>query len=402
MVSDIQKLRTEIISNISERSQVSFNDLVDMYFSMGVGKIELKAALDKLEEENVITSRSNGGILTYYILDKEPIKKVLIVEDDKNINKLMAISIGKDYEINQIYDGGQAISFVRNNKPHLVILDLMLPNKDGLDICQTIKTDKSTSGTIVILVSAMDPTSNRFKGIKFGADYYIKKPFDPKELSALVNIFLRTKGNRFDPLIDLPDEDRLSAEFEHSIKEGDAYVFGTIKIENIGAYARKFGEKPTMVILRLVSQLLQDTIRQYKGSIFLGFLNSTQFVIAGKKDSVSVAVEGVKREFENVLPFIYQDQGYKLPGYEVEDIFGNKEQPLMLSISFVESSKEQRKANREQILKTKNTSNITDGSAYTYEELERMIGNATNIDVVITRENNNVKLRIGKDSKVAE
>ena len=56
----------------------------------------------------------------------------------------------------------------------------------------------------------MDPTSNRFKGIKYGADYYIKKPFDPKELRSLVTIFLKKKGKRFDPLIDLPDEERIS------------------------------------------------------------------------------------------------------------------------------------------------------------------------------------------------
>ncbi len=163
-------------------------------------------------------------MLTYYPLQEQAtLRKVLIVEDDKNINKLMAISIGRGFEVNQIYDGGEAISFVRKNKPDLVILDLMLPHKDGLDICQTIKSDPNVSGTVVILVSAMDPTSNRFKGIKYGADYYIKKPFDPTELRSLVTIFLKKKGKRFDPLIDLPDQEGISNEIEHSIKEGEQY-----------------------------------------------------------------------------------------------------------------------------------------------------------------------------------
>ena len=169
-------------------------------------------------------------------------------------------------------------------RPNLVILDLMLPHKDGLDICRTIKSDPELNNTVVILVSAMDPASNRFKGIKYGADYYIKKPFDPKELRTLVNIFLRKKGKRFDPLIDLPDEERLSKELERSIKESNEYTIGTLKIENLGTYARKFGEKPAVVILRVVSQLLQDDIKKYGQDIFLGFLNSDEFVIAGKKD----------------------------------------------------------------------------------------------------------------------
>jgi DNA-binding response OmpR family regulator len=55
----------------------------------------------------------------------------------------------------------------------------MLPGMDGLEICQTIKKTQNLSDIIVIIVSAMDATSNRFKGIKYGADYYIRKPFDP-------------------------------------------------------------------------------------------------------------------------------------------------------------------------------------------------------------------------------
>ena len=205
---------SDIFDIINDRQQISFNELSDASFSMGIEKGKLEKVLAELESMKVIASRSRGGVLTYYPLQEGSLRKVLIVEDDKNINKLMALSIGKGFEIGQIYDGGEAIEFVRKNRPDLVILDLMLPNKDGLDICQTIKSDPSISGTIVIIVSAMDPTSNRFKGIKYGADYYIKKPFDPNEMRSLVTIFLKKKGKSFDPLIDLPDEAGISNEIE--------------------------------------------------------------------------------------------------------------------------------------------------------------------------------------------
>lgn len=398
MVQNGNDLKTELLSTISEKQQISFNDLTDIYFSRGIGKIELKSTLEMLERENAIASRANGGILTYYVLEKEPFRKVLIVEDDKNINKLMAISIGKDYEINQIYDGGKAISFIRNEKPDLVVLDLMLPNKDGLDICQTIKTDKSTNNIIVILVSAMDPTSNRFKGIKYGADYYIKKPFEPKELSALVNIFLRKKGKRFDPLIDLPGEERLSLELERSIKEGSEYILGTLNVDNISTYAKRFGEKSAMIILRLVSQLLQDILKKYNNELFVGFLNSTQFVIAGKKEIVSSTVQEISTEFDNVFPFILQDQGYKPVNLDLPELFGREEPPKLL-ISFTESDKKERIAKREEVLKEKSASQNGDVTAYTYDELYKMLGGSGNLDIVITRENNNVKLRVGKDAE---
>ena len=183
--SDIAK---EVLDVINERQQITYNELSDLMFSRGVPKDRMDGTLQSLEASKAIASRSSGGIMTYYLLqDTNALRKVLIVEDDKNINKLMALSLGKGFEINQIYDGGEAVDFVKSNSPNLVILDLMLPHRDGLDICQTIKSDPATSGTIIILVSAMDPTNNRFKGIKYGADYYIKKPFDPVELRSLVS-----------------------------------------------------------------------------------------------------------------------------------------------------------------------------------------------------------------------
>ncbi len=384
----------EILSMLGERQQVSFNELTDIYFSRGVPKKTLEESLQNLERENLVASRSNGGILTYYILEKDPFKRILIVEDDKNINRLMALSIGNDFEISQIYDGKDAITAVRQDRPDLVILDLMLPHKDGLDICHTIKSDSKLRNTVVIIVSAMDPTSNRFKGIKYGADYYIKKPFDPKELNALVRIFLRKKGKRFDPLVDLPDEERLSKEFERSIKEGNAYSIGVLKVEELGAYTGKFGESSTIVILRLVSQLIQDTIKKHGGQPFAGFLNSDEFVIAGSKENVNVSVAEIQKEFNDVLPFIFQDQGYKLPGIDIESMFDSEELPK-LQIKFIESEKKQRLARREEVLRTRGA-NSGDIGAYTYEELQKMLG-TENINIIISRDESGVRIRVSKE-----
>ena len=239
----------DLISIINEKQQVTYNELKEAMFSRGIPKVQLDSALSTLENGKAIASRSSGGILTYYILQQEnELRKILIVEDDKNINKLMALSIGKGFEVSQIYDGGEAIPFIKKNKPNLVVLDLMLPNKDGLDICQNVKSDPSLSNTIIILVSAMDPTNNRFRGIKNGADYYIKKPFDPIELRSLVTLFLKKKGKRFDPLIDLPDEERISKEIERSLEEGERYTIGTLKVDGLSTYAQKLGEHSAMVI----------------------------------------------------------------------------------------------------------------------------------------------------------
>jgi DNA-binding response OmpR family regulator len=390
----------DLISIINEKQQVTYNELKETMFSRGVPKGQLDSALSTLESRKAIASRSSGGILTYYLLQQEnELRKILIVEDDKNINKLMALSIGKGFEVSQIYDGGEAIPFIRENKPNLVVLDLMLPNKDGLDICQTIKSDSSMSNTIIILVSAMDPTNNRFKGIKNGADYYIKKPFDPIELRSLVTLFLKKKGKRFDPLIDLPDEERISKEIERSLKEGERYTIGTLKVDGLSTYVQKFGEQSAMVILRLISQLLQDIIKNKSQGVFSGFLNTTEFVVAGEKENVEASIRELQGEFTAVLPFILQDEGYNRIDLNIESLFESKEVPK-LSLVYTETEREKLKERRDEILESRNSPNGEIG-AYTYNELQKLFGK-DNLDISITRDSSGVRLKVGKSASNPE
>ncbi len=387
-------LKEEILSIINDRQQIGYDELSDIAFSRGVPESELAGVLGNLESSKMIASRSNGGIQTYYILQEQngP-KRVLIVEDDKNINKLMAISIGKGFDVGQVYDGGEAIKAIRMARPDLIILDLMLPHKDGLEICQAVKSDPETANTIIILVSAMNPTNNRFKGIKYGADYYIKKPFDPAELRTLVTIFLKKKGKRFDPLIDLPDEERISKEVERYIKEGEAYSIGTLKIDGLAAFARRFGEPSAIVILRLISQLLQDSIGASHPSLFAGFLNSDQFVLAGKKNDLESTIEHIKKEFVAVLPFIMQDSGYKLIDKDIDALFESEEVPK-LSLVYEQKEKDKIKEIREEILKSRGTP-ADDIGSYTYEELQKLFGR-DDLDIKITRGSGGVRLHVGK------
>ena len=191
-MKSLEDSEADIISLLNDKQEITYNELKGFALDTGISDEILKKSLLELEKANAIASRSSGGIPTYYVLqDKQLLRRIMIVEDDKNINQLMALSIGRGFDITQINDGMEAIRRIRFEKPDLVVLDLMLPGMDGLEICQKIKSDTQIKDTIVIIVSAMDATSNRFKGIKYGADYYIQKPFDPSELRSLVTIFLK-------------------------------------------------------------------------------------------------------------------------------------------------------------------------------------------------------------------
>ncbi len=391
-MKSLEESESDIISLINERQEITYDEIKKYAESADISGDTLDRSLAELEKANAIASRSSGGILTYYMLEEEqPIKRIFVVEDDKNINELMAISVGKGYEITQIYDGAEALERIKYEKPDLVILDLMLPGADGLEICQAVKSNENLKDIIIIIVSALDATSNRFKGIKYGADYYIKKPFDPSELRSLVTIFLKKKGKKFDPLIDLPNEERISSAVESMVKEkSEQYIMGRLRVDGLADFANKFGNDSGITILRLVSQLLQDKVRDSNGSVFVGFLNGDDFVIAGNEANIEKIVEGIKSEFSAVLPFIYQSEGYKPIELGVENDYSNPNPTLSLEFSAIE--KQEIIERRAEVLKTKDANSI---GSYTYDELRHILG-SEDIDVTITRDPTGVKLSVSK------
>ena len=114
---------------------------------------------------------------------------ILVVDDDKEIVKAIEIYLGKEnYKIIKAYDGDQALEEIKKNEIQLVILDIMMPNKDGLETLEEIRKDKNIP---VIMLSAKSEDIDKINGLNVGADDYVTKPFNPVELIARVNALIR-------------------------------------------------------------------------------------------------------------------------------------------------------------------------------------------------------------------
>ena len=119
-------------------------------------------------------------------------KKILVVEDDRDISELITYNLEREgYEIACLYDGGQAIDFVHQRKPELIILDLMLPEVDGIEICRTLKSDSATKHIPIVMLTAKSEEADVVIGLQMGADDYIPKPFSPKVLVARIKAITR-------------------------------------------------------------------------------------------------------------------------------------------------------------------------------------------------------------------
>lgn len=116
-------------------------------------------------------------------------EKILIVEDDKNISKLVKYNLEKaGYECDALFSGGKVLKFLADKPADLIILDIMLPEMDGFELCRAIKQDEKLKGIPIVMLTAKGEEVDRIVGLELGADDYIVKPFSPREL------VLRVKG----------------------------------------------------------------------------------------------------------------------------------------------------------------------------------------------------------------
>jgi len=123
-------------------------------------------------------------------------QRILVVDDDKEIVRLMNSYLEQaGYEVLAAYSGETALHTIRRERPDLVLLDLMLPERDGLEITRLLRSDPYLAQTPVIMLTARVSDTDKIVGLEIGADDYITKPYNPREVLARVRACLRVHGS---------------------------------------------------------------------------------------------------------------------------------------------------------------------------------------------------------------
>ncbi len=141
-------------------------------------------------------------------------KKALVIEDDKNIAELLRLYLEKDgFEVSIAPDGGKGLQLAEDEHPDVVLLDIMMPKMDGWQVCREIRR---TSQVPIIMLTAKGETYDKVSGLEMGADDYVTKPFEVKELIARIHAVMRRTENS-----DSPAEKRL--EYDKLVINLDSY-----------------------------------------------------------------------------------------------------------------------------------------------------------------------------------
>ena len=140
-------------------------------------------------------------------------RNILVVEDDRNISELLRMYLEKEgFEVRLAYDGGKAVEEFEKQQPDMVLLDIMLPVLDGWQVCERIRQKARTP---IIMLTAKSDVTDRITGLEMGADDYLVKPFEMKELMARINAVLRRS--------EIPDDTKKRLVFDKLIINLDSY-----------------------------------------------------------------------------------------------------------------------------------------------------------------------------------
>jgi len=124
-------------------------------------------------------------------------KKILVVDDEKDIVELISYNLEREgFTVLRAFDGRRALESIRQNKPDLVVLDLMMPELSGTEVCRSLRAIPETAGLPIIMLTAKSDPLDRILGLEIGADDYITKPFHVRELVARIRAVLRRSEQR--------------------------------------------------------------------------------------------------------------------------------------------------------------------------------------------------------------
>ena len=166
-------------------------------------------------------------------------KRVLVVDDDVKTVELVKLYLNRDgYRVLTAYDGNEALRMAREKHPDLIVLDLMLPGMNGLDVCRTLRQE---SDVPIIMLTAMTTDDDRLTGLNLGADDYVTKPFSPRELAARVRAVLRRLPGERGP--DKIDYGKLSVNFlkHEAYLDGRSLNLTPIEFKILGTLVKEPG-----------------------------------------------------------------------------------------------------------------------------------------------------------------
>lgn len=243
--------------------------------------------------------------------------RLLVVEDDIDIANMLKIYFTSlQYDVDVANRGRDALEKTKQVLPRLIVLDIMLPDIDGYEVCRALRTSTRTSHIPVIFLTQKDERSDKLQGLELGADDYITKPFDIEELKLRVQGAIRRseRESLTDPRSGLPAGRLIEEQLRRIIREKD-WALLDVRVNNFEAFKDVYGFVAGDDVVRFAAMLIGEVVDELgTTSDFIGHAGGDNFIIITTEEAAPNIRQKLKERFSNEVQshynFIDRQQGF--------------------------------------------------------------------------------------------
>ncbi|TMM37262.1 MAG: response regulator [Actinobacteria bacterium] len=262
---------------------------------------------------------------------------ILVVDDDEDIARFVQVNLRlQGFDVEVAHDGEEALKLVSLRQPDLMVVDLMMPRVDGMELTRQLRANPLTATIPVIMLTARGLTVDKVLGLTAGADDYLVKPFDTLELVARVNSTLRRNQEyrEVSPLTGLPGNTRILREIADRVRSGAAYAVCHIDIDRFKSVNDAYGfARGDEFITALARSLHRAVVEVGLPPAFLGHIGGDDFVLVCTPEQVRPLTERAVVDFEAMADELYDPLDARRGYLELTDRKGETRQVNLVTLS---------------------------------------------------------------------
>ncbi|MDE3089458.1 MAG: response regulator [Chloroflexota bacterium] len=246
--------------------------------------------------------------------------QILLIDDDPLLRRVILYALSEaGYEVVEAGSGIEGIARAQTSRPDLVLLDVMMPGMDGYEVCKHLRLTPATANVPIIILSALDQIDAKVRGLTTGADDFITKPFDMRELRTRVETHLRrsVRDLSASPLTGLPGNPMIEQTIARRIASREPLAVLYIDLTNFKAYNDEYGWLKGDRVIKLLANAILGAVAEFgTPSDFVGHVGGDDFIAISVPDNAIPIAQAVIDRFDAGVPELYSEET-RARGYSI-------------------------------------------------------------------------------------
>ena len=261
--------------------------------------------------------------------------RILIADDLPDLLEALKETLEREgYAVTAVSDGRAALDAIRADPPDIAVLDLKMPRMTGFDVCRELRDDPLLENLPVVILSASGNRDSKIEGLDLGADDFVTKPVDVRELLARVRMILKRTRQGLDanPLTRLPGNLSIESRIERALTAGRPLAVLYVDLNQFKAYNDAYGYDAGDRVIKALARALVDRVREGAAE-FVGHIGGDDFIVLTTPERMEEAAESVCAAFDAAVPSFYNEEDRARGFILAKDRQGREREFPLLSVA---------------------------------------------------------------------